>query len=200
MSKKKTKIDPLATMRFLERIPGYIKSGESISNQGFDSVLGKGLPLLGMIAYIERNVNSVKPVPFPFPKNLKKKIPRYSGKARIFNLDYWRWEFDRTNPPRFYGWEELINFFRIRHCVVHNMGYLLPGHSVQITDFLKSLHKNKVKDRKGSIIKSYYHIDGDDKIIMENGLRRLAILCMEFFVLTGVLKPIILNTGELIKF
>ena len=104
----------------------------------------KGAALISCVSFVESEVSHLEPVPFPFPKS----VPKYSGTPRIRNLDFWRHKFD-SSGNRWYGWEEFVNFHRIRHCFAHKNGLLLKGHTSHITSFQKKLKQGIVKDRNG---------------------------------------------------
>jgi len=155
----------------------------------------KGTAIVGCISFVESEVSDIKPVPYPV-----KSVPKYSGHPRIRNLDFWRHQFDR-NGTRWYGWDEFVNFYRIRHCFAHNKGILLKGHDQHLIDFREKLEKGLVKDRYGRQVDPYYNISSQNEIILENdAFNRLRILCMEFLILTGVEPPVTPNTGEVISF
>lgn len=103
--------------------------------------------------------------------------------------------------PRWYSWDEFVNFYRIRHCFAHNIGILFKGHDQHIGDFRRKLEKGLVKDRRRKRVDLYYDIRAQNEIIVgNNALNRLRILCMEFLILTGVEPSVTLNTGEVISF
>ncbi len=163
-----------------------------ILNRTPDYSLSRGIALLGMISILEKEVSELHPVLY----NKSKKIPRIYG-VRV--LDHWRFQCDNGNPPRFYGWKELSIFYRLRHCFVHNLGTLLPNQTQEIKKFWIDLQAGIIVDRTGEVIKPYFSVDKNDKIILDS-LHRLRILTMEFFVLMGVLQPFQLNDGSWVKF
>lgn len=156
----------------------------------------KGAALISCVSFVESEVSHLEPVPFPFPKS----VPKYSGTPRIGNLDLWRHKFD-SSGNRWYGWEEFVNFHRIRHCFAHKNGLLLKGHASHITSFQKKLKQGTVKDRNGKKLDSYYDISSQKEIMLKaTALERLRILSMEFLILSNVEGPITLNTGEIVSF
>ena len=77
-----------------------------------------GLGLIVCRGFLEKAMNKKCELPSPgkFPKRMK----NISGKPFIRAIDFWQYKFDPKNA--WYGWGELINFFRLVDCFTQNGG------------------------------------------------------------------------------
>lgn len=83
--------------------------------------------------------------------------------------------------------DEYENFRLIRHCAVHNYGFLLPNRAAAIRETLSKLKAGKIKDREGNVVPPYYDIDMEGRIILNSlALHRCKVLCMEFLAHNGL--------------
>ena len=91
------------------------------------------------------------------------------------------------------GGYEYQNFRLIRHCAVHNYGFLLDNRADAIREALSKLRAGEIKDRKGKPVHPYYDIDTDGRILLNSSaLHRCKVICMEFLAHNGLadLPPI----------
>ena len=101
-------------------------------------------------------------------------IPKVGGLREIqryYDLDS-KWD----------GWEELGNFFRLRHCFAHEIGRVTNKQRKDIISFLNKLNGQKVL-YDGKIVEPYFDIDNDEIIMLDGWNDRLRIILFHFLQL-----------------
>jgi len=135
-----------------------------------------GLGLIVCRGFLEKEMNKKCELPSPgkFPKRMK----NITGKPFIRAIDFWQYKFDSKNS--WYGWEELINFFRLADCFTQNGG-TLNGKSNKVKAFRKQLESGDVKTRKKKSVTPYYDIDDKGNLkLQSDALDRFTELSGEF--------------------
>jgi len=142
-----------------------------------------GAGLIMVIATIEGEIKKKYGLPYPIPRN----IPHYTYRPYIRIIDYLIHTSDRRMT--WYGWEELENIYRIRHCFVHNLGYLIRGHDIHIRNFLNRLSQGQIKDRNGNSVRPYYNLSQAGEILLETDiLYRLRVLSADLLKSLNILQ------------
>ena len=85
------------------------------------------------------------------------------------------------------GWEELGNFFRLRHCFAHELGRVTDRQRVGVTAFLKKLQSGNViwnaRWQGQEVVQPYYEITNDEIIMKEGWNNRLRVVLWDFLML-----------------
>ncbi len=134
-----------------------------------------GLGLIVCRGFLEKEMDKICELPSPgkFPKRMK----NITGKPFIQAIDFWQYKFDPKNT--WYGWRELINFFRLADCFTKNGG-TLNGKGVKVKAFRKQLESGDVKTRKKQSIEPYFDIGDQDKLKLQcEALDRFTSICGE---------------------
>lgn len=100
---------------------------------------------------------------------------------RVGGLKQWQKHLDLD--PKWYGWPELGNFVRIRHCFAHRYGKVLPRHHNNLVSFMSKLQDGLIIDEKGDTIPKYYDIINDEIFLDHNALHYFRKLCHYFIKL-----------------
>jgi len=94
------------------------------------------------------------------------------------------WQRYLALDANWYGWGELGNFFRLRHCLAHEFGRVTDRQRLYISQFLDDLGNNKVLDRDGNRIRPYYEIvDSELVLIRGKAVDQFRVLLADFFKL-----------------
>lgn len=80
------------------------------------------------------------------------------------------------------GWEELGNFFRLRHCFAHELGKVTDRQRPHVTSFLKKLEDGRVV-YEGNTVQPYFEIVSDEIIMKDGWNGRLRIILYNFLKL-----------------
>lgn len=87
---------------------------------------------------------------------------------RYFDLDL-AWE----------GWNELANFFRLRHCFAHEFGRLLDKQRPEVLAFLRNLRSGQVS-YGGTVVQPYFDVVNDEVVMQRGWNNRLRIILVDF--------------------
>jgi hypothetical protein len=151
-------------------IEGGIERTERLKKAVVPLVPGTSLVLA--CSYVERIVfelrNSVKDSGICASDPSIPTVGKLGEIQRYFDLD-----------PKWDGWEELGNFFRLRHCFAHELGRLTDKQRPHVKAFLKELEADKVV-YEGKIVKSYFKIDNDEILMLNGWNNRLRIILCHF--------------------
>ena len=134
-----------------------------------------GVTLVLGCSMLERNIMDMMRRVKDSGKPIDPSIPD-SGKIN-------EWQRYLDLDAKWYGWAELGNFFRLRHCFAHEFGRLTKRQEKGINDFIRSLQSCNVLDRDNQPVKGYIHINGDDILLTENWMNRFRIILADFFKL-----------------
>jgi|LGVF01.1.fsa_nt_gb hypothetical protein len=133
-----------------------------------------GTSIVLACSYIERIVYEIKKTVRDSGISQNQSIPKVSNLREIqryFDLDV-TWQ----------GWEELGNFFRLRHCFAHEIGRVTDKQRYDITSFLNKLNKKEVL-YDIEIVEPYFKIDNDEIIMFDRWNNRLRIILVDFLKL-----------------
>jgi hypothetical protein len=118
-----------------------------------------GASIVLAVSYVERIFYELKKTVPSSGQPLSPLIPRVGELQKIqsyFGLD-----------PSWYGWPELGNFYRLRHCFAHEFGRLTDHQRPHILAFLRALETGRVREGT-TVIAPYFKLE-DDEIIMLPG-------------------------------
>ena len=122
-----------------------------------------GLGLIVCRGFLEREMGKIIDIPEPgkFPKRMK----NITGKPFVREIDFWHHKFDPED--NWYGWQELINCFRLaQSCTGNPMN--LNGQGAKVKAFLKQLQAGEIKDRKKKTIPTYFEIDSEGELVLKS--------------------------------
>lgn len=94
-----------------------------------------------------------------------------------FNLD-----------PSWYGWPELGNFYRLRHCFAHEFGRLTDRQRPHVLAFLKSLQNGEVIEET-TVVAPYFMVEHDELVMLpgwNDRLRRTLVFFLRLFESHGL--------------
>ena len=101
-----------------------------------------------------------------------------------------KWQSHLDLDLNWYGWNELGNFIRLRHCYAHEFGRMLDRQRPHVEDFLTQLQNGLIGDRlrlredeEGEIVPDYYEIVDGEVILQRRALHYLRRLCVGFIEL-----------------
>lgn len=113
---------------------------------------------------------------------LKKTIP-HSGQPpspsipNVAELPVIQSHFDLSSS--WYGWAELGNFYRLRHCFAHEFGRLTDRQRPNVLAFLNSLESGRIKE-DGTTIAPYFRIENDEVVMLSGWNDRLRKTLVHF--------------------
>lgn len=106
----------------------------------------------------------------------------------VGNLREWARYLDLD--PTWYGWNELGNFIRLRHCFAHKFGRLLERHRPHIEAFHRQLEEGLIVSRlrldagrEEEVVPVYYQIKDGEVILQHEARHYLRLLCVGFLEL-----------------
>jgi hypothetical protein len=117
--------------------------------------------------------------------DLKSQKP-HSGASPNPNIPYKKlqdWQSYLNLNPNWYGWHELANFYRLRHCFAHEFGRLSNRQMQHVNNFLKKLLSGSILDENRKKISGYYKIVRREIIIKPEALGYFRRLCKNFIIL-----------------
>jgi hypothetical protein len=94
-----------------------------------------------------------------------------------------RWQSHLNLDPKWYGWSELGNFIRLRHCFAHEFGRLTGKQKAEVENFLTKLQNGSILDKKGEKVPAYYEIVGREIVLKPESLNYFRRLCKGFIEL-----------------
>lgn len=99
----------------------------------------------------------------------------------VGNLRGWQSHLDLD--PKWYGWSELGNFIRLRHCFAHEFGHLTNRQEAEVRNFLAKLQRGAILDKKREKVPAYYEIVGREIVLKPESLNNFRRLCKSFIEL-----------------
>lgn len=134
-----------------------------------------GASIVLVCSYVERIVFDLKKTVPHSGKGVNPAIPTVAELNKIqshFDLD-----------SSWYGWSELENFFRLRHCFAHEFGRLTDRQRPEVMSFLASMQGGQVHDGN-CVIAPYFTVE-DDEVVMLSGwndrLRKTLVSFLHLF-------------------
>lgn len=94
-----------------------------------------------------------------------------------------KWQAHLDLDPKWYGWQELANFVRIRHCFAHEFGNMHDIHlpvKTGLQNYLSDLKAGIKVDEKGITIQPYYEIKNDRIFLLNESTDRFRIISYYF--------------------
>lgn len=135
----------------------------------------RGLGLIMCRGFLEREINKI--IAFPKPGKFPKRMANLTGRPVVRAIDFWSHKFDPKNA--WYGWLELINFFRLANCFTESQGRL-NGQGGKVNAFRKQLDAGNIKNRRKKPIEPYFDVNDEDKLVLKSeALDRFAALSGE---------------------
>ena len=99
----------------------------------------------------------------------------------VANINEWQRYLDLD--AGWYGWPELGNFFRLRHCFAHDFGRLTQRQESQIRSFAHEIDQASVIDHKGEPVQQYMRFQGQDIHLEDGWIHRFRIILAGFLTL-----------------
>lgn len=123
-----------------------------------------GASIVLAVSYVERIFYELKKTVPSSGQPRSPLIPRVGELQKIqsyFGLD-----------PSWYGWPELGNFYRLRHCFAHEFGRLTDCQRPHVLEFLRALENGQVMEEK-TVIEPYFKVEEDEIIMLAGWNSRL---------------------------
>ncbi len=134
-----------------------------------------GLGLVVCQGFLERELDKFHEA--PEPDKMPARMPAFTAKPSIAIIDFWHYKFDKDGE--WYGWDELTNVYRLRHCFAPENGFS-AGHIAKIKSFHKAMNAGKVKDRTGKTLRPYFDLNGDKPPLLHmQAVERFTVLTGE---------------------
>ena len=116
-----------------------------------------GASIVLAVSYVERIFYELKK---SVPPSGQPKSPLIPGVGELRNI-----QSHFGLDPAWCGWQELGNFYRLRHCFAHEFGRLTDKQRPHVLKFLHALESGEVKDGKG-VIEPYFKVENDEIIML----------------------------------
>ena len=90
------------------------------------------------------------------------------------------WQRYLDLDPDWYGWSELANFFRLRHCFAHEFGRLTDRQERDIKSFMRDLDEGRILTEDNQVVHQYINIDGEKISLTADWISRFRIILAHF--------------------